>query len=198
MGGDEKVVTRLGATDGDDPLLCASSSVKELEAFVDREIASLRSRGISDIVVLTCKTEHASRFADCFARKDRLCWKKTKVPVHSCRKFKGLEAEAVILIDVDPTLWEEPALPYMPAPGLLFYTGASRAKFELRIACEMDEAGCESVLEALGVEGRRKLIARLAKELNAVERDGRVSRGVSFACGWPIMSRCVDCRVRRA
>lgn len=169
LGGDEKVVTRLGATDGDDPLLCASSSVKELEAFVDREIASLRSRGISDIVVLTCKTEHASRFADCFARKDRLCWKKTKVPVHSCRKFKGLEAEAVILIDVDPTLWEEPALPYMPAPGLLFYTGASRAKFELRIACEMDEAGCESVLEALGVEGRRKPIARLAKELNAVE-----------------------------
>lgn len=169
LGGEDACETRLGAAEGDDPMLFASLSLDELEAFVDRQIASLRERGLTDIVVLTCRTEASSRFAHLFGGSGSLHWKKTGVPVHSCRKFKGLEADAVILIDVDETLWEEPVLPYQPDPGLLFYTGASRAKFELRIVCEMDEAGCVRVLEALGVEGRRKPIARLAKQLNAVE-----------------------------
>ena len=80
-----------------------------------------------------------------------------------------MEADAVILIDVDESLWNEPTLPFQPDSGLLFYTGASRAKYELRIAAQMDENGCARVLEALGVEGRRKPVARLAKQLNAVE-----------------------------
>ena len=80
-----------------------------------------------------------------------------------------MEADAVVLIDVDETLWDEPALPFQPDPGLLFYTGASRAKYELRIAAQMDEDACARVLGVLGVEGRRKPVARLAKQLNAVE-----------------------------
>ncbi len=160
--------TRLGTIEGGDPLLFASLSIEALESFVDRQIELLREKGLDDIVILTCKTESSSRFASLFTDSNPACWKRSKVPVHSCRKFKGLEADAVILVDVDPSLWDEPIMPYQPDPGLLFYTGASRAKFELRIACEMDEAGCARVLEALGVEGRRKPIARLAKQLNAV------------------------------
>lgn len=169
LGGDDRCETRLGAIEGDEPLLFASLSLAELEGFVDRQIEALRDRGLSDIVILTCRTESSSRFARLFSGADPVRWKKSKVPVHSCRKFKGLEAEAVILIDVDESLWDEPSLPYQPDPGLLFYTGASRAKFELRIAAELDETGCARVLDALGVDARRKPIARLAKHLNAVE-----------------------------
>lgn len=169
LGGKDTCETRLGAAEGSSPVLFASNSEQELEEFVDSQIADLKSRGLDDIVVLTCKTEQSSRFAHAFRGYNPVCWKSTKVPVHSCRKFKGLEADAVVLIDVDETLWDEPALPFQPDPGLLFYTGASRAKYELRIAAQMEDDACVRVLEALGVEGRRKPVARLAKQLNAVE-----------------------------
>lgn len=169
LGGGRPCETRLGAAEGSAPVLYASKDEAELESFVDSQIAQLKERGLDDIVVLTCRTEQSSRLARAFRGSGPARWKDTKVPVHSCRKFKGLEADAVILIDVDESLWEEPALPFQPDPGLLFYTGASRAKYELRIAAQMDDDGCSRVLEALGVEGRRKPVARLAKQLNAVE-----------------------------
>lgn len=169
LGGEGVCETRLGAAEGSAPVLFASKSESELEKFVDDQIAELKSRGLDDVVVLTCKTEHSSQFAHTFRGRGPAFWKSTKVPVHSCRKFKGLEADAVVLIDVDESLWDEPELPFQPDPGLLFYTGASRAKYELRIAARMDEDACVRVLEALGVEGRRKPVARFIKQLNAVE-----------------------------
>lgn len=169
LGGEGVCETRLGAAEGSAPVLFASKSESELEEFVDDQIAELKSRGLDDVVVLTCKTEHSSQFAHTFRGRGPAFWKSTKVPVHSCRKFKGLEADAVVLIDVDESLWDEPELPFQPDPGLLFYTGASRAKYELRIAAHMDEDACVRVLEALGVEGRRKPVARFIKQLNAVE-----------------------------
>ena len=134
-------------------------------AFIDEQIAQLKERGLDDIVILTCKTESSSVFRD-YAKNG--FWRLSGVKFSTCRKFKGLEADAVILVDVDESIWESPTRAYDPEPGLVFYTGASRAKHELRIVCDMGERGCLATLALLGIDGKRKPVSRLAKQLGAV------------------------------
>ena len=152
------------------PLLFASLSIAQLERFIDAQIAELRGSEIEDIVILTCKTRQSTLFSGFLNEGDHgaCSWKDTSIPFVSCRRFKGLEADAVILVDVDESIWKSPRTLYDPDPGLVFYTGASRARYELRIACSMGEEESLSVLDALGVEGKRKPISKLAKRLNAV------------------------------
>lgn len=164
--GESEVLEGIEA--GGAPQFYSSSFVEQQEQFIDVQIESLRERGLKDIVILTCRTERTTIFSHCLMGADRKTWKKTRVPVFSCRRFKGLEADAVILVDVDSNLWNEPRHKYDPGPGLIFYTGASRAKYELRIVCNMNETECQDVLRALGATGTRKPVSKLAKQLNAV------------------------------
>ena len=85
--------------------------------------------------------------------------------MYTCRTFKGLEADAVILLDVNKSLWKKPQTKYDPKEGLIFYTGASRAKFELRIAAEIDEADCETLLDFFEVQPTRRPYRKLANVL---------------------------------
>lgn len=170
--GDEKPCdVRKGIRASGPPLFFASLSESRLERFIDGQLDELRHDGIDDIVILSCKTLRSTLFAQCIKEDahGKTLWKNTKVPFVTCRRFKGLEADAVVLVDVDASVWKIPSNPYDPDPGLIFYTGASRAKYELRIACSMGEQDCEFVLERLGVQGKRKPISRLAKRLNAVD-----------------------------
>lgn len=150
------------------PLLFCSEDARLQAAFVDREIAALRDRNL-DVVILTCKREETSCLSNHMSKGgDGIVWTGTKVPVTTCRKFKGLESDAVILVDVDEDVWAKPTRDYQPDPGLMFYTGASRARHELRIVCDMNEKGCEKVLASLGVKAARKPVSKLAKQLRAI------------------------------
>ena len=121
------------------------------------------------MVLLTCKTIESSSFKHLFSRKrNGYRWKNTIGRVYTCRTFKGLEADAVILLDVDKSLWEKPKTKYSPKEGLIFYTGASRAKFELRIAAEIDEEDCETLLGLFGVQSSRRPFKKLANVLGVV------------------------------
>ena len=60
----------------------------------------------------------------------------------------------------------------MTPPGLLFYTGTSRAKYELRVVCDMDDDGCRRLLGRLGVSAGRKPVSRLVKHLACVNTSG--------------------------
>jgi len=62
----------------------------------------------------------------------------------TCRTFKGLEAHVVILIDVDKSVLLD------DEKRLLFYVGASRAKFELAIIFNLSEDECTLVTEKYG------------------------------------------------
>lgn len=152
---------------GNPPLLKISSINKELESFVDDELCDLRVKGLTDVVVLTCKTLERSAFGHCFCqRSDSIHWKDTSARIYTCRTFKGLEADAVVLIDVDETLWDEPISPHSPKEGLLFYTGASRAKYELRVAACLTETGCRSILSRFGIATSRRPIKKFAQILS--------------------------------
>lgn len=163
-GSDVKVL--FSGERGNVPLMKASADAAELERYVDAQVAALQKKGL-ETVVLTCKTIKRSLFADAIKPKgDAHRWKGTNARVYTCRTFKGMEADAVVLVDVDETLWQEPKAGYDPKAGAIFYTGASRAKHELRIVACMDEAGCEDALRSLGAasaEGDAR--ARLAEAL---------------------------------
>ena len=150
-------------------VLIVSQDTKALAEKVTEEIGRFKASGLT-VTVLTCKTVENSMFAQMFVDKKRrgVFWGETNVPVYSCRRFKGLEADAVILVDVDRDTWAEAASPYDAFPGLIFYTGASRAKHELRVICCMSDEDAQMALAALGVEGRRKPFSKLAKRLNTM------------------------------
>lgn len=166
IGGDNKV--KLATEVGAPPVLFLNLDSGEQKRFVDEQVRQLKGHGLSDIVLLTCKTLQKSKLNEFFRHdgKDAF-WKDTKVPVHTCRTFKGLEADAVILLDVDETLWVDPEREYEPERGTIFYTGASRAKHELRIVGDMGEEGCRRLLENMGVEPTRRPERKLANELGA-------------------------------
>lgn len=97
-------------------------------------------------------------------------WKTGQIPFYTCRRFKGLEADAVILIDVDEALWccEDEGLSYDAKNGLMYYTGASRARHELRVIVDIDEEGCLEIVDRLGERACRRPFQTLVRRLNVL------------------------------
>ena len=76
-------------------------------------------------------------------------YKGQKVPATTCRKFKGLEADKVILVDVDKgTIMDD---------NKLFYVGSSRARFELSILANLNDEDCVEVLKAFNSTVKRTI-----------------------------------------
>lgn len=81
----------------------------------------------------------------------------------TCRKFKGLEADVVILLDVDKTTFEQ-------GNALIFYVGTSRARIKLEIAAILSDDDCKEILMSiLNYRGKiRRAQKDLAGALNAI------------------------------
>ena len=155
---------------GSIPRLSFSTVVSEQIQAIDSYIQELKSSGIKDIVILTCKTEESSIASEVIVGDSGVKkWKGTNVPFHTCRKFKGLEADAVILIDITADLWaqHDGDSPYKAKPGLLFYTGASRAKHELRLVCDMNDDDFLEVIDAMNVASKKNPVKSFLRQINA-------------------------------
>ena len=101
---------------------------------VDEVIELLKQDGVEDVVILTCETEEKSFLRD-FVQNGKY---KKKI-FTTCRKFKGLEADAIILIDVSKQTFSGES-------AMRFYVGASRARLRLDIITAMSDDECEHVL----------------------------------------------------
>ncbi|MEI7884385.1 MAG: NERD domain-containing protein [Clostridia bacterium] len=126
---------------------------------IDKSILIFNNDGIKDIVVLTCKTEEKSViFPYC-----RNGFYNKKIKFSTCRKFKGLEADAIILIDVDSETFSEKNV-------LLYYVGASRARFRLDIFTNLSDAECRKIYASLKPESTspKKPQKDLATALNSI------------------------------
>ena len=64
------------------------------------------------------------------------------IKLTTCRKFKGLEADMVILVDVDYSVLHD--------NNMLFYVGASRARLELCILCNLNDDECSTIISIYG------------------------------------------------
>lgn len=136
---------------------CASD--ESVLAQIDTSVDELKAEGYSDIVILTCKTENESVLADKY--KDGIY--RNKYRFTTCRKFKGLEADAVILIDVDGDTFNSKNV-------LIFYVGTSRARLKLDVITKLSDEDCVDILKNnLEYTGKIKKPKReLASALNAI------------------------------
>ena len=81
----------------------------------------------------------------------------------TCRKFKGLEADVVILLDVDKATFEQENV-------LIFYVGTSRARIKLEITAILSDDDCKEILTSvLNYQGKiRRAKKDFAGALNAI------------------------------
>lgn len=131
---------------------------QEAVCRIEKIIEELKDEGITDVVLLTCETESNSILKD--VNINGIYKKKIFT---TCRKFKGLEADAIILIDVNEDTFDSEGVQR-------FYVGASRARLRLEIVTTMTSESCEKVLRSV-VNYKKKIKnpkRELAMALNAM------------------------------
>ena len=132
-----------------------AKALEELDMTIDNILAE----GFKDVVILTCKTEDSSLLKS--GIKDGRY--RNKYRFTTCRKFKGLEADAIILIDVDGESFN-------PDNVLIYYVGTSRARLRLDVITMLSDEECLDILQnTLKRTGKiRKPRRELASALNAI------------------------------
>lgn len=118
---------------------------------------------LDEICIISVKTVENSILAGtkkigCYElTEDR---QKGKVLFTSSRKFKGLESDAIILVDIDETTFEN------DENKRLFYVGSSRAKLNLDLIVNGDGSTISTIVEQLDYEPKKKPIVALVKALD--------------------------------
>ena len=115
------------------------TTVENNYEIVKRLVNYYRSKEYTDIVILTTKEIASSSLAD-LVKNEKITIDGYQCLFTTCRKFKGLEAEVIILVDVDGSILLN------DEDRLLFYVGASRAKFELGIVFNASVQECSEVM----------------------------------------------------
>lgn len=108
-----------------------SDGFKDLSLWVTK-----LNKKYTNIVILTAKTKNATSFYEKINDQSIVINGK-KYPFFTCRQYKGLEADAIILVDIDKNIFSN------EKNKLIYYVGTSRAKFELVLLAYMDESDCE-------------------------------------------------------
>lgn len=132
-----------------------ASALQSINKLIDKYV----EEGYGDITILTCKTEEKSILSD-EASKSIYLYKGKKYLFTSCRKFKGLESDVIILIDVeDSDLLEE--------EEKNLYVGASRAKYELGIVAVLSEMQCKEIASHKGLVVKKNYAKAIATSINS-------------------------------
>lgn len=156
LGFAEKIPT-LSGIEGEQPELFSMTNPKEFYNWIDKTINKFlidTNVDKSSVAILTMNTLENSFLKD-FISSSKLLLSENKengfVCISTARKFKGLEADLVIIADLDWTNLENELY------RKLFYTTCSRAKHNLYInANELNDNHIDTILLNLQSEGRRK------------------------------------------
>ena len=156
---DRRPLLKEGCIVGNPAVIHYCDDEKQVEKELDSILADYSEKGIDDIIILTCKTETKSRIRNQIKGNKY----KQKWFFSTCRKFKGLEADAVILVDLDMNSFDD-------QQALIYYVGTSRARLYLDIIAELNDEECEMILrEKLKVSKKiRQPKKNLATALNAI------------------------------
>lgn len=148
-----------GCVKGESPhvYICKDNEIVEkLNHIIDNYII----KGLKDIVILTAKSEIQSFLKD-EVDVNIYKYKNNNYRFYSCRKFKGLEADVIILIDVDKDTFIN--------ERNIFYVGASRARLFLDVITTINENDCVEVLNEIDPEGEyRRTRKGLVNALNSI------------------------------
>ena len=143
---------------GDEPRLYIVEN-NNVETRLKTILDEYQNENVTDIVILTCKSERESALAGT-AKNGVYNYNKHNYKFTTCRKFKGLEADVIILIDADKDT-------FCNDDDNNFYVGTSRARFSLNIIARLSDDECNEVLTYFGEEVDKRPKKSLASYLNA-------------------------------
>ena len=148
-----------GALYGEQANMSFSTNNIENVTILNYLIDKLLQESYANIQILTCKTEESSSFRNECSNGNYL-YKGKKYPFTTCRKYKGLEADTVILVDIDKDLMKEEL-------EQLLYVGSSRAKYKLNIIANLTEDECNTLIEKFGSRKNKNPYKAFATLFNA-------------------------------
>lgn len=160
LGKDKVPKMFKGSVIGDPARIFISDKIENQIQHLDDTIQKFASEKIKDIVILTCTTVEKSWLYP-YLQNGKYKKHGLNVTVSTCRKFKGLEADAIILVDVVADTFDN-------YNKLMFYVGASRARFNLSVICNMTEDDCKYAIAQLDVQSTKKPKKTLAAALNTL------------------------------
>ena len=140
LGENKKPKLFDGAIVGDSPEMYFSDSINQTVATLNAIIEKAWEDEYTNIQILTCKTEQSSIIADECSTGVYL-YKTKKIPFTTCRKYKGLEADVVIMVDLDNDTFSQNAEQIM-------YVGSSRARYKLYLITNIYDEDCKNILES--------------------------------------------------
>lgn len=159
LGNGIKSRIRDGAAAGSTPLMYISPEKQNLISKLNVIIEKYWKIGISDIQILTCKTTDTSILSSEYTG-EVYYYKGVQIPFTTCRKFKGLEADAVILVDMDFDFFKKDE-------NKIYYIGSSRARHELALLVSMNDEECRFILDHRGKKVGRNPMKAFASMYNA-------------------------------
>lgn len=139
--------------------------VNELEMKLSRLIDSYIKKGFdqNEIVILTSKTIEKSELKVMKVGKYNITHDfnvKNEILFTTVRKFKGLEAEAILFVDLnDDCISDE-------LTKRLFYVGASRAKQYLSLVFNLENINIAKILDQIEVSKRKTDLMNIATHFN--------------------------------
>lgn len=160
LGSEKKPKLLDGAVLGDIPKMGFATDKTDTLALLNAEINKYVDAGFTSLTVLTCKTEENSIISE-YCSDSKYNFKRGFVKFTTCRKFKGLESDVVIVIDIDQNTFND------DKGEQLMYVGASRAKFKLSCIVNMTEDECKSFMEKRGINYNRNIFKSFATAFNA-------------------------------
>ena len=159
LGSEKQPKLFKGALIGDSPEMYFADNIEQTVKAVNFIIDQAWEAGYESIQILTTKTEASSIIAgECSTGV--YTYKTKKIPFTTCRKYKGLEADVVIMVDLDEYTFNEQS-------EYVLYVGSSRARYKLHLISNVTEEGCKSLLEKFSGRKARKPWKAFAAMYNA-------------------------------
>lgn len=149
-----------GSIKGESPEIFISEDIPTQINAIDRILKKYADQKIEDVVILSCGPDGKSILSP-YCTNGEYKRGGRSYRVTTVRKFKGLEADAIILIDVEKNA-------FLDEDNLLFYVGASRARFYLDIVCSMSEYQCSQAYEKMTGIVPKNPKRKFASKLNAL------------------------------
>ena len=156
---DRNVKCIKGAIKGDSPTIVIDADNDALRNQLDECLNDLISNEIEDITILTCKTLETSFMYE-YIKDGYYRYGGRKIRTTSCRKFKGLESDVILLVDIDKDI-------LISEKANLFYVGSSRARFSLSMFAGMSDEDCNEVLTHFKKNKNKRPKKALAAFLNS-------------------------------
>ena len=130
-----------GSSDGEKPEMIFIDSNNNLKEVINKVIKDYLGKSqenkISDIAILTCMSKEATIFKE-EINSNGWNYHSSKIPFMTTSKFKGLEANFIILIEISKKTFTHYAMSY--------YVGTSRAKLNLSILASLTEEDCKDLI----------------------------------------------------